>query len=130
MEELMSDIVQAAGSTPPLRDFLVSPGFAGLALVIAAVALFFAVLYSSRRAEKRLDRQLDQSDIHQQERRADRDRDAAIKRGWERLQWLIDTATNEPAGIANGEVVTLGLGPELTLTILSGLQREATELGD
>jgi hypothetical protein len=133
MEEAMSDVVQAAmgpPQTPFLRDFMVSPGFAGAAIVLSVIVLFLAVLYTSRRAERRLDRQLELQDIHQQEKRADGERESAIERCWDRLVWLINTAATEPSGISNREKVTLGLGPELTLAILKGLLSEAKELGD
>lgn len=131
----MSDVVEAAlwpPQAPTLRDFLVSPGFAGAVIVLAAVVLFFAVLYTSRRAEHRLDKQLEQQDLHQQERRADRERSAGVQRCWERLVWLVNTAAIEPTGLGldHDEQAILGLSPELTLAILKGLHRDAKDLGD
>lgn len=131
----MSDVVEAAlwpPQAPALRDFLVSPGFAGAVIVLAAVVLFFAVFYTSRRAEHRLDKQLEQQDLHQQERRADRERVAGVQRCWERLVWLVNTAAIEPTGLGldHDEQAILGLSPELTLAILKGLHRDAKDLGD
>jgi hypothetical protein len=132
----MSGVVVEAALWPPqaptLRDFLVSPGFAGAGIALAAIVLFFAVLYTSRRAERRLDKQLEQQDQHQQERRADRERAAGVERCWERLVWLVNTAAIEPTGLGlnHSEEAQLGLSPELTLAILKGLHRDAKDLGD
>jgi len=117
---------------PTLGDFLVSPGFAGAGIALAAIILFFAVHYTSRRAEHRLDKQLEQQDQHQQERRADRERAAGVERCWERLVWLVNTAAMEPTGLGldHTEQAVLGLSPELTLAILKGLHRDAKDLGD
>jgi hypothetical protein len=131
----MSDTIEAAVwplQTPTLRDFLVSPGFVGAGIALAAIILFFAVLYTSRRAEHRLDKQLEQQDQHQRERRADRERAAGVERCWERLVWLVNTAAMEPTGLGldHTERAVLGLSPELTLAILKGLHRDAKDLGD
>jgi hypothetical protein len=117
---------------PTLRDFLVSPGFAGAGIALAAIVLFCAVFYTSRRAENRLDKQLEQQDQHQRERRADRERAAGVERCWERLVWLVNTAAMEPTGLGldHTEQAVLGLSPELTLAILKGLHRDAKDLGD
>jgi hypothetical protein len=128
----MSHAVQAAlwpPQAPSLRDFLVSPGFAGAAIVLAAIILLGVVLYTSRRAARRLDKQLEQQDLHHQEVREDRQRAAAIDRGWERLVWLVKTAGMDPAALDADESI-LGLGPELALALLKGLHRDAKELGD
>lgn len=131
----MSGGVEAAlwlSQGPTLSDFLVSPGFAGAWIALAAVILFFAVFYMSRRAEHRLDKQLEQQDQHQQEHRADRERAGGVERCWQRLVWLVDTAAMEPIGLGldHTEKAILGLSPELTLAILKGLHRDAKELGD
>jgi hypothetical protein len=128
-------VVEAAlwpPQAPTLRDFLVSPGFAGAGIALAAIVLLFAVLYTSRRADGRLDRQLDQLDHYQQEDRADRERSAGVERCWQRLVWLVNAAAIEPTGLGldHSEEAHLGLSPELTLAILKGLHRDATELGD
>jgi hypothetical protein len=132
----MSGVVVEAALWPPqaptLRDFLVSPGFAGAGIALAAIVLLFAVLYTCRRSERRLDRALEQQDQHQQERRADRERVAGVERCWERLIWLVNAAAIEPTGLGldHSEEAHLGLSPELTLAILKGLHRDAKELGD
>ena len=48
---------------PALREFLVSPGFAGAGIALAAIVVLCAVLYTSRRAARRLDKQLEQHDL-------------------------------------------------------------------
>jgi hypothetical protein len=106
-----------------VRDFVVSPGFAGVVALLAAVIVACAVLYASRRARRRFEQQREQ-----QERRQDQDRDdAANALAWERWQWVVDTAGIEPAA---SEGATLGLGPAVTLELLGGLLREAERLGD
>lgn len=114
---------------PPLRDFVVSPGFAGVVVLLAAIVVLCAVLYASRRAARRLDKQLEQQDLEHQDLRADRERDAAIGRCWERLVWLVKTGGMDPAALEADEAI-LGLGPELALTLLEGLHRDAKDLGD
>lgn len=107
----------------PARDFLVSPGFAGLAALVAAIVVAGAVLLASRRARQR-------SEVRyaENERRQDRARDDAEKASlWERWQWVVDTAGIEPAVSENA---TLGLGPAVALELLSGLLRDAERLGD
>jgi hypothetical protein len=131
----MSGGVEAAlwlSQGPTLRDFLVSPGFAGAGIALAAIVLFCAVFYTSRRAEHRLDKQLEQQDQHQRGRRADRERAAGVERCWQRLVWLVNTAAMEPTGLGldHTEQAVLGLSPELTLAILKGLHRDAKDLGD
>jgi hypothetical protein len=118
--------------TPPLRDFLLSPGFAGVAVILASAIALAAILHSTRRAGQRQTREIEQQDKHQQEHRADRDHEARIQRCWQRFVWLVDTAASEPTGLGvdHGEHALLGLSPELTLAILQGLQREATDLAD
>ena len=117
-------------SAPPtLRDFLVSPGFAGAGVLIAAIIVFSAVLYASGRATRRLDKQLERQDLHHKEFRADRQHVELIDRCWERFVWLVETAGKEPTARDAGEA-SLGLGPELALELLRGLHRDANELGD
>lgn len=106
-----------------MRDFVVSPGFAGVAALLAAVIAACAVLYASRRARQRFEQQREQ-----QERRQDQARnDAENALAWERWQWVVDTAGIEPAA---SEGATLGLGPAVTLELLGGLLRDAERLGD
>jgi hypothetical protein len=114
---------------PALRDFLVSPGFAGAGIAFAAIVVLGAVLYASRRAARRLDKQLEQHDLERQDLRAEREREAAIARCWERLVWLVQTGGVDPAALEADEAI-LGLGPELALTLLEGLHRDAKDLGD
>ncbi|BBN50761.1 hypothetical protein [Mycobacterium avium] len=122
----MSDIVQAFG-LPPARDFLVSPGFAGAAALIAAVIVVCAVLYGSRRAGKRHLADSDQRERHHEERRADEQHAVAVARCWDRWWQVLQTAALEPAA---SEGATLGLGPEVTLQVLRGLLRDAEQLAD
>jgi hypothetical protein len=63
----MTNIPQAMESPVPLREFVVSPGFAGAAAVIAALIVLCAVLYAVRRAGKRLNDELEQRERHHQE---------------------------------------------------------------
>jgi hypothetical protein len=114
---------------PAPEDYVVSPGFAGLLIVLAAIVLFCAVLYSGRRSAARLNARLEQQDRQHQERREDRDRMAVIDRCWQRLAWLVETAGTEPAAQYADEAI-LGLGPELALELLQGIHRDATDAGD
>jgi hypothetical protein len=125
----MSHVVQAFGAQdlPPARDFLLSAGFAGMAAVIAAVIALGAVLYGSRRAGKRAAAELAASDRRHEELRADAQRAAAVARCWDRWWQVLETAALEPAA---SEGATLGLGPEVALTVVRGLLRDAEELGD
>jgi hypothetical protein len=107
----------------PVRDFVVSPGFAGMVALVAAVIAAGAVLYASRRARQRFELQREEHN-----RRQDQARDDEAKAlAWQRWQWVVDTAGIEPAA---SEGATLGLGPAVTLELLSGLLREAERLGD
>lgn len=106
-----------------MRDFVVSPGFAGVTALLAAIVAAGAVLYASRRARQRFEQRRDE-----EERRHDRARDDADRAlAWERWQWVVDTAGIEPA-VSEG--ATLGLGPAVTLELLGGLLRDADRLGD
>jgi hypothetical protein len=117
-------------SAPPnLRDFLMSPGFVGAGVLIAAIVVFCAVWYAAGRATRRLDQQLERQDLHHENVRADRRHAELIDRCWERFVWLVETAGKEPAAQDVGEA-GLGLGPELALELLRGLHRDANELGD
>ena len=99
-----------------LETFLLSPGFAGAAAILAALIAACAVLYASRRARQRCERQ--QNTARE---------DAAMALAWERWQWVVDTAGIEPAA---SEGATLGLGPAVTLELVGGLLRDAERLGD
>jgi len=107
----------------PARDFLVSPGFAGLLALLAAVIAAAAVLYASRRARQRSEQQHDHDERRQAQARDDQ-QDALA---WERWQWVVDNAGIEPAA---SEGATLGLGPAVTVELLAGLLRDAERLGD
>jgi hypothetical protein len=111
----------------PARDFLVSPGFAGVVALLAAIIIASVVLYAVRRAGKRSQELLDQRERDLAEARADAEHDVAVARCWERFQWVVDKAGIEPA-VSEG--ATLGLGPAVTLEVLRGLLRDAEELGD
>jgi hypothetical protein len=123
----MTNIPQAMESPVPLREFVVSPGFAGAAAVIAALIVLCAVLYSVRRAGKRLNDELEQRERHHQEIRDGEQHATATQQCWDTLKWLVKTAGVEPAA---SEGATLGLGPELAMTTLRGLLRDAERLGD
>lgn len=107
----------------PAREFVVSPGFAGLTALLAAVIAASAVLYASRRARQRSEQQREQEDRRQVQARDD----AKNALAWERWQWVVDNAGIEPAA---SEGATLGLGPAVTLELLGGLLRNAERLGD
>ena len=111
----------------PLRDFIVSPGFAGAAAVVAALIVLCAVLYAVRRAGKRLNQEIEQRDRHHQEVREAEQRALDSQQCWETLKWLVKTAGVEPAA---SEGATLGLGPELAMATLRGLLRDAERLKD
>ena len=107
----------------PMRDFVVSPGFAGLLALLAAIIAASAVLYASRRGRQRFEKQRDEQERRQVQARDD----AHIALAWERWQWVVDNAGIEPAA---SEGATLGLGPAVTLELLGGLLRDAERLGD
>jgi hypothetical protein len=111
----------------PLRDFIVSPGFAGVAALLAAIIASGAVLYSVRRAGKRSLEQLEQRERDLEQARGDAEHALAVARCWERWRWVVETAGIEPA-VSEG--ATLGLGPAVTLELLRGLLSDAEQLGD
>jgi len=111
----------------PLRDFIVSPGFAGVAALLAAIIASCAVLYGVRRAGKRSQQLLEQRERDLEQTRRDAEHALAVARCWERWQWVVETAGLEPA-VSEG--ATLGLGPAVTLELLRGLLRDAEQLGD
>jgi hypothetical protein len=123
----MTDIPQAMESGVPLREFIVSPGFAGAAAVLAALIVLCAALYAGRRTGRRLSQELEQRDRHHREARDAEQHAAASQQAWETLKWLVKNAGLEPAA---SEAATLGLGPELAMTTLRGLLRDAERLGD
>jgi hypothetical protein len=123
----MTNFPQAIEPPVPLREFIVSPGFAGAAAVVAALIVLCAVLYAARRAGKRLNRDLEQRERHHQETRDAEQRALASRQCWETFKWLVKTAGVEPAA---SEGATLGLGPELAMATLRGLLRDAERLED
>lgn len=125
----MSHVMQAAGlhNLPPARDFLLSPGFAGVTALLAAIVLVCAVLYGSRRTGKRRSAELEQRDRHHEQRRADELHAAAVSRCWDRWWQVVETAGIEPSA---SEGATLGLGPAVALEVLRCLLRDAEDLGD
>jgi hypothetical protein len=125
--DAVTDVLQAMPPLVPLREFIVSPGFAGAAAVAAAVIVLCAVLFVTRRAGKRFNQELEQRERHHQEGREDERHVVAVERCWERLTWVVQTAGIEPAA---SEGATLGLGPELALELLRGLLRDAEQLAD
>ncbi|WP_231122292.1 hypothetical protein [Mycobacterium intracellulare] len=87
--------------------------------LIAVVAL--------RQAAKRFRLLSEQRERHHQELRDDERHAAAIKECRERLAWVVDKGSMEPAAAADA---TVGFGPELALTVLQGLLSEARQLED
>jgi hypothetical protein len=112
---------------PPAREFLTSAGFGGVAVLVAAIILAAVAAMAGRRASKRHRIELEQQDRHHQERRQDEHHAEAVKRCWQRLVWVVETASIESAASENA---TLGVGPELALELLRGLLQEAEQLGD
>lgn len=125
----MIHVAKAIGlqDLPPARDFLLSPGFAGLAAVVGAIVVLCAVMLAARRASKRSVAEWEQRERHHEERRDDAAHEAAVARCWNRWWQLLETAAIEPAA---SEGATLGLGPEVALELLRGLLRDAEDLGD
>jgi hypothetical protein len=119
--------VQAMPPLVPLREFIVSPGFAGAAAVAAAVIILCAVLFATRRSSKRFNLDSEQRERQHQQAREDEQHVEAARRCWERFTWVVQTAGIEPA---TTEGATLGLGPELALELLRGLLRDAEQLAD
>jgi hypothetical protein len=112
---------------PPAREFLTSAGFGGAAALAAAIILAAVAAVAGRRASNRHRRELEQQDHHHRQRREDEQHDLAVTRCWQRLVWVVETASIEPAA---SEGATLGVGPELALELLRGLLQDAAQLGD
>lgn len=124
----MNHVVRADGlGGLPARDFIVSPGFAGVAALLAAIIASCAVLYGVRKAGRRSQQLLEQRERESALARGEAERAQAVARCWERWQWVVDKAGVEPA-VSEG--ATLGLGPAVTLELLRGLLRDAEALGD
>lgn len=112
---------------PPAHEFVTSAGFGGAAALLAAIVVAAVTLWAARRGTERHRLLLEQRERQHQEVRADEQRTVAIAQCWERLVWVVKTAGIEPAA---SEGTTLGLGPEVALELLRGLQRDAEQLGD
>lgn len=112
---------------PPAREFFTSAGFGGAAALLAALIVALIALLALRAASKRHRIGLEQQERHHQQQRASELHEAAVTRCWQRLVWVVETAGIEPA---SSEGATLGLGPELALELLQGLQRDAEQLAD
>lgn len=111
----------------PLREFIVSPGFVGATVLVAALIVLAAVLYAVRRAGKRFDQELEQRERFHDEVRDAEEAAQALQQSWQTFKWLVDTAGVEPAA---SEGATLGVGPELAMATLRGLLRDAERLHD
>ncbi|ORA07957.1 hypothetical protein [Mycobacterium arosiense] len=112
---------------PSARDFLLSGGFGGAATLLAAIVVAIVAAFALRQASKRHRLHLEQQERHHRELR-DIDRHAAaVKECRERLAWVVDKGSREPTA---SEYATLGFGPELALTVLQGLLRDAQQLDD
>src|SRR6201984_623610 len=109
------------------REVLTSAGFGGAAVLAAAIILAAVAALAGRRASNRHRRELEQQDRHHRQRREDEQRAVAVTRCWQRLVWVVETASIEPAA---SEGATLGVGPELALELLRGLLQDAEQLGD
>lgn len=118
---------QAMPAVPPAREFLTSAGFAGALAVLAALIVAVVAAVAVRGAVKRHRALVEQQESHQRELRDERRRAARIQECRERLVWVVDKGSIEPAA---SEGATVGLGPELALTVLQGIQDDAEKLGD
>jgi hypothetical protein len=112
---------------PSAGEFLTSAGFAGAAALLAALVVALVVYGVARGASNRHRAELQLQERHYEKVREDRERAAGIALCEQRFRWVVETAGLEPAA---SESATLGLGPELALELLVGLQRDATRLGD
>ena len=119
--------VLGAVQLPHLQEFVVSPGFAGAEIAVAALIAVGAVLYAVRRIGKRFEEGQEQREHHHQQVREDQQRAVDIRECRERFQWLVDTAGIEPTSRAD---TTLGLTPDVAFELLNGLQRDAQRLND
>jgi hypothetical protein len=124
----MDDISEgvAFGDLPALRDFMVSPGFTGAAVLVAVIIAVAALLYASGRATRK---QLEQKLRLHEQAREDEQRAARIARCWDQLWRLVDKAEIDPAAHVAEEAM-MGVGPEMAAELLRGLLRDAEELGD
>lgn len=101
---------------PPAREFLTSAGFAGATVLLGAIIVAVVAGFAVRAALKRYRMLVEQQERH-----------ASIQECRERLAWVVDKASVEPAA---SEGATVGLGPELAMTVLQGIHDDAESLGD
>lgn len=101
---------------PPAREFLTSAGFAGTTVLLGAIIVAVVAGFAVRAAFKRHRMLVEQ-----------RGRRARIQECRERLAWVVDKASVEPAA---SEGATVGVGPELAMTVLQGIHDDAESLGD
>ena len=94
---------------------------------MAALVVTIVAVFALRQASKRHRLQREQQERHHQELREDERHASAVKECRERLVWVVDKATLEPAA---SEGATLGFGPDLALTVLQGLVHDAEQLDD
>jgi hypothetical protein len=136
---------------PSFKEFLVSAGFGGVMALSAAVIAGAVGIYSARRSfrsqQLQLEQQgrhhksefaqqnrhhkaaLDQQNRHYEATRADEATAAAITRCWDRLVWVVNTASGKPAASGSASA-SLGIGPELAREFLDKLQADAEPLHD
>lgn len=129
-KEFLANAVGLPERMPPLpstRDFLLSSGFGGAAALVAGLIVALIAVVALRQAGKRFRLLSEQRERHHQELRDDERHAAAIKECRERLAWVVDKGSMEPAAAADASV---GFGPELALTVLQGLLSEARQLED
>ncbi|MCA2249781.1 hypothetical protein JF729_18550 [Mycobacterium intracellulare] len=118
---------ELAGNMPPMRELATPAGFAGVAVLIAALIVALSVMFAVWRASKRHRARIEQRERHHQELREDQRRAAGVQECRSLLRWVVETAGIEPA---TSEGASLGLGPELAVELLRGLRHDAEQLGD
>lgn len=111
---------------PPAREFVTSAGFGGAAALVAALLLLIVALIALIRAAKHHRQRLEQQEHHFEQMRNQEQHTAAVRRCWQRLVWVVETAGIEPAS----QAATVGLGPELALELLRGLLHDSEDLGE
>lgn len=121
---------------PTLKEFTVSAGFGGTAALVAAIIAASAAIYSVNRTAKSHKDQLEQQDrhfstTHATERITRRQDETAqaVMRCWDRLVWLVESASTRPAA-ADAASSSLNLGPELAYDLLQTLEADARGLED
>jgi hypothetical protein len=112
---------------PPAREFLTSAGFGGAAALVAVIIAALIAVFVARAASRRHREHAEQQERHHRDLREDARHAAAVQECRERLAWVVDKGGIEPVA---GEGATLGLGPELALTVLQGLVADAERLED